>query len=364
MNTRRIWVGTAAAVFVGTAALFGAMTSQAQDGVQGAFREARAGSPTPGALAQDQADWQRFRDEDLQAGQPVEDEERIAWLRAIAARDVAARAARPTFAELTRTCVPMALMGCDVYQGGFLSDGDGQVLYWQLQEGATEENGITGAIVFLVPDGQRLRPVAWAVDAARYATPVLIAEEDSFYIATSGISAGSGSGNMDAIFRWTPGAAQPMTEVDDWSWRETLQSQLPQGLEVWQGVTWNWDNMLALTPLWRDSDGNCCASGGSAILDFEFANDRLVLTGVNVKDTIVEAAASTPIDVLAYVQRAQTCARLGDIAADPQSPPDIRQRVTAARCGALTGDAAALRQSHADNPSVIDLIARAGARGR
>ncbi len=192
---------------------------------------------------------------------------------------------------------------------------------------------------------------------------MLIAEADSFYIATSGISAGSGSGNVDAIFRWSPGGAQPLTEVDDWSWRETLDEKLPQGLEVWKGVSWNWDNMLALTPLWRASDGNCCASGGDAILNFSFEGDRLVLEDVNVHDSIVTAATSTPADVLAYVARAQTCAQYGDDgAADPDLPQTTRDRVAAARCANLSRDAAALRQTHADNRAVIDLIARADRR--
>lgn len=362
MDNRAVWVGGAAALLLIGAGLFWGVQSRAQDGVQAAFREARATSPTPGALAQAQADWQRFRDEDLQAGQPVEDQERVDWLRAITARDVAARAARPTFDDLTRTCVPMALMGCDVNQGGFLSDGDGQVLYWQLQEGATAENGITGAIVFLVPDGERLRPVGWAVDAARYFTPVLIAGEDSLYIATSGISAGSGSGNMDTIFRWIPGGERPLTEVDDWSWRETLDDKLPQGLDVWKGVTWNWDNMLAITPLWRASDANCCGTGGQAILNFEFQENRLVLSDVNVRDSIVDTASSTPLDVLAYVQRAQICARWGEAVDDPDVPQATRERVAAARCGHLAADATALRQTHAGDPALIDLIARAGIR--
>lgn len=363
MDRRAIWAGGAAALVLVGAGLFWGVQSQAQDGVQAAFREARAGSPTPGSLSQQQEDWQRYRDEDQQAGQPVDDQPRIDWLKAIAARDAAAREARPTFTDLTATCVPMALTGCGVHQGGFLTVGNGQVLYWQLQEGATEENGITGAIVFLVPDGQRLRPVGWAADAARYEAPVLITEEGRHYVATSGIAAGSGSGNVDTIFRWTPGAERPLTEVDDWSWRDSLQAKLPQGLEVWKGVDWNWDNMLALTPLWRSSDGNCCATGGDAILNFSFDGDRLVLEDVNVRDSIVTAATSTPGDVLAYVARAQICAQYGDAgAADPDLPQTTRDRLAAARCDNLQADATALRQTHSDSPAVVDLIARAARR--
>lgn len=362
MNRHLMWAGTAVAVMLGGGAMLWGLQSHAQDGVPSALRQARAASPTPGALAQSQADWTLGREEADPADRPHMDQERAAWLSALTARDAALRAARPSVADLTMTCLPLGLMGCQVGQGGFLADGDGNLLYWQIAEGATEENGITDGIVFLVPEGEKLRPVGWAADAARYSAPVLIAEGEDFYIAASGVSAGSGSGNMDTLFRWSPGASQPLTEIDDWSWRNTLQDQLPQGLEVWQGVTWNWPEMIALTPLWRDDDGNCCATGGSAVLSFEIQGDRLVLTRANVSDAIVNAAVSTPPEVLAYVRRAQICAQWGDQANDADVPQATRDRVTAARCGALPADAVTLRRAHAGQRTVLDLIARAGSR--
>ena len=42
--------------------------------------------------------------------------------------------------------------------------------------------------------------------------------------------------------------------------------------------------MVAFTPLWRDGDGHCCGTGGTAILSFGIEGDRLILSDVVVRD--------------------------------------------------------------------------------
>jgi len=328
--------------------------SRAQDAIDTAYRAALAGSPTPGALERGQAEWLEVR----RADDTFADQEEISRLNAITAHNTAARAARPTLAQLITTCTAAGDNPCDAEQGGFLSDLDGHVLYWQIQS-SSDDRGIFSAFVLLVPEGDRLRPVAWSRDAATFRAPILIADEDSWYVAISGIADGSAGGNRDSVFRWTPAAGDPLTEIDSWSWRDTLPDRLPEGLEIRRGVIWNWDEMLALTPLWRDDDGDCCGAGGSAVLSFAFEQDRLVLAEASIRDSAASVVSNTPVEVLDYVRRAQFCARWAGAGDDPGISQAIGDDLLAARCDALDVDAEALGRAHGRNRAVMELIARA-----
>ena len=250
-----------------------------------ALGRARDHSPVPLSLARDQADWAeshaRLPDrldaaEDLRA--------RIEALTVQADRD--ARMAGAVFRDgppaLGRTCVATVLDGCGSSMGGYLALDEGG-LQWQLQDGYTEEAGVSGGIVFLGPEA----PLAWSFDAARFDAPVLLTGPEfdgRVYIAVPGVRAGSGSGNADLLFRWTVQGSPELAQIDTWSWRDSLDDRLPAGLQIWQGVRYDWPNMTAFTPLWQEGDGNCCGTGGTAILSFAIEDDRLVLANVSVRD--------------------------------------------------------------------------------
>lgn len=334
-----------------------------------ALRRAREATPLPLSLARDQADW-RMGHAELPGGMdPAADiQSRIEDLTLQAERD--ARLGAMVFSEppvLGRDCVATGLKGCSSPMGGYLALRDGG-LQWQLQEGFTEEDGISGGIVFIGDAGAArmgpTAPIAWSFDAARFDAPVLLTGPEfggAAYIAVPGIHAGSGSGNADVLFRWDFPDSRRLTQIDIWSWRGDLAQRLPEGLEVVQGVRYDWPNMMAVTPLWQEGDGNCCGTGGTAILSFEIEGDRLVLSSITVRDAVLDVAASTPTDVIDYAGRRAGCADRGGEPHDLARQTEIARASAELGCANLRAVAAALRRKYADRPELLSVIARAEA---
>jgi len=337
-----------------------------------ALRRAREATPLPLSLARDQAEWSADHAELSDDMDPEADlQARIEDLTLQAERDERLGAmVFSTPPALGRECVATGLKGCSSSMGGYLALRDGG-LRWQLQEGFTEENGISGGIVYFGDAGAArsgaTAPIAWSFDAARFDAPILLTGPDfrgAAFIAVPGIHAGSGSGNADALFRWDFPDSRRLTQIDTWSWRDDLSERLPTGLEVWQGVRFDWNNMMAVTPLWQDGDGACCGTAGTAILSFEIEGDRLVLGRITVRDAIVDNAATTPVEVFDYAGRTTGCAHWGgEEPYDAGRRAQIARAVTELRCAALEADGAALRREHAGDPRILALITRAEAAG-
>lgn len=186
---------------------------------------------------------------------------------------------RPTFEELGRTCLPIKLdQGCSVSSVGFLNDSPGGGrLYWQIQQGASAEDGVGGGIVLLREDGAGLRPVLQAFDAWRYEAPQWAPDEDGVPLlilrATSG---GTSASPMDSLYRWDDAGWRP---VDTEQWQDQVAG-MADGLTIQSGVRIDFERMRAVAPLWRERDGHCCPTGGWASLRFEIRNNILHLTEV------------------------------------------------------------------------------------
>lgn len=337
-----------------------------------ALRRASAATPLPLTLARDQAEWRADHAELPADLDPAEDiRARIEDLTARAERDE--RLGALVFGEppvLGRDCVATDLKGCGSAMGGYLALRDGRLL-WQLQEGFTEQDGLSAGIVFFGDAGGArsgsTAPIAWSFDGARFDAPVLLSGPEfggAAYIAVPGIYVGSGGGNADVLFRWDVPDSRRLTQVDTWSWRDGLAERLPPGLGILQGIRFDWTTMTAFTPLWQDGDGHCCGTGGTAILSFEITGDRLVLGDVSVRDALIDTAATTPTEVFDYAGRWIGCAHWGgEEPYDAGRRAEIARAVTELRCAALESDSAALRRKYADRPGILALITRAEASG-
>ena len=243
-----------------------------------------APSPTPLSLARDRAAYEAdlAAATDAEAKRAVQDawDAHLAWLQGV---DRRAAAARATSAGLTAGCIDLgALNGCGAPSGGWLTAPDGPPLFWQIQSGATEADGITGGVVFLTPDGDRLAPVAWAYEGAGYDAPVVFDQDGVLYVAVPGITHG-GRGDKDLIFRWTPGAERPLEQIDSWSWRDDLDALLP-GLNAHGRIRIDYVEQVALVELWREGDAGCCGTGGHALIDFAIADSRLKAVEAKLRD--------------------------------------------------------------------------------
>lgn len=328
-----------------------------------AFEAARSVSPTRRQLEAEQRDWLHYRGLDEFGTGTEGDDERIQDLNRRAARDRAMREQSVVSADALRDCVGSTLNGCSSRAAGWLSSPEGDRLFWQLQDGVTDESGITGGFILLSGGSSGpLRPRAWAFEGYRYEAPTLLMIGEQLYVAVAGRMQGTGNGNADVLFRWSPGAAEPLVQVDNWSWREQLDQRLPTGLEVWKGVDYHYGDgeVRAWTKLWQANDGNCCPSGGEATLGLEIREDVLVLGDVSVNDPLLEAAMTVPAEVFDWMGRRRLCDHWqGEEGYDADRRARIAEAVRELRCEAEPAEAAALRARYADNPVLTALMDRA-----
>lgn len=329
------------------------VSAQAQDTLDAAWREAMAATPTPVSLVRDRAD----------AGTVTAEEapDFIAQLQRDTAWDRSVAAVRTDAERLTQGCATPGLDGCTMRQGGWLTAPSGEVLYWQIQRGSTDEGGTMEAVVLFQPQADSaLRPVGWT-RGGFYQPPVLVQDGENapLHVALTGVFPGTGARNADILYRWTPGADRPLTEIDTASWREGLAARLPAGLEVWKGLDMDYAQLRASSPLWQATDANCCATGGTVWLRFSIGEDRLVLDDVSVSDPLIDLSLTLPTEVFDYAGRWAGCAHFGgEEGYDAERRAQIEAAVAELRCDALEVDGAALKVRHADAPAVLAAITR------
>lgn len=357
----RIWITgfSAALVLALCAAPAAARSAQTDAAMQAAFEAARRVSPVPLSLDREQAEWLEYGDRS-----PEGAAERIEDLQRRAGQDRAAWDLRVTVDDLSQGCLPIVLRGCRTVSGGYVTREDGPALYWQIQRGFTEYDGVSGGFVLLTQDADgMLRPAAWDFAGFDYETPEWVegaGTEDAAFIAAPGRHDGTGAHNADVVFRIAEGAERPLVQIDNFSWRDGLDARLPRGLEVWKGVRFLYGGLMAQTSLWRSNDANCCPTGGEAYLDFEMRDDRMVLTGVQANDALSVQATAVPAEVFAWVGRRMNCAHwMGEEPYDAERAAEIRAAVARGRCDALEADLEALNREYADREAILDMLARA-----
>lgn len=333
----------------------------AQDAVNAAYEAALAQTPTPALLRISQDAWRSEWTEYPDSRAELE-EYRLTELQSLAARDRSIRADRLTQSELNSVCVDTRMMGCEVTDSGSLALPDGATLYFQIQSGSTEEEGMGSAMIVMTANGPTLTPIFWlAGPLGVTALETWKPDDGPTYVALPAYGQGTGSQWMGSMFRWN-GAGVAPTEIDVQTWLDALNDQLPEGLGVWKGPEFHWGWMVAESPLWQDSDANCCATGGRVYVQLSIEGDVLTAGEVTVDDAILQVAANVEPEVLAWVSRREHCESLQ--AREPFDDDDratIAARVESLNCSALDADEAALRAANADNTSTLALINRAKA---
>lgn len=237
------------------------------------FAEALRTSPTPARLREQHRYW-------VSDGADPADGNYRERLRAGLAADRKAAALRVDPDALGDACLDLRLdQGCAVEQAGFLHDAPGGGrLYWQIQQGASAEDGVGGGIVLLRPDGDRLRPVLWDFEAWRYEAPEWVTDEDGgSLLVLRGLSRGTSGSPMDLLFRWDDTAWR---QIDAAAWSDQVPA-LADGLRLQSGVRIDYRTLRGVSPLWRPRDGGCCPTGGLAELKFEIRDDVLRLVEVD-----------------------------------------------------------------------------------
>ena len=256
------------------------------------WTEASALSGRPATLARRRALWLEARAEgepDWSGGaaRPRTEEELQQFYAAHAAdleeevRLAQAVPASTALSALGGGCIGQALSDCRAPAAGFLTGPGGERLAWQIQQGSTDHAGVSaGVILFSIQDGE-LRPVGWSFDAASFEAPQIFTYDGAVYVSADGRMAGSASGNAELLMRLD---GDQWSEIETESWQAALLSQLPDGLSVARGVTYDWPEMVATTSLWRETDAACCPSGGEALMQLGVRGRGVVLSELDVRE--------------------------------------------------------------------------------
>lgn len=170
-------------------------------------------------------------------------------------------------------------LGCKVPASGILRGEDGLRILWQLQSGASEsDGGGMGVMLWDASAPGAPRPIGWTFDGVWMQAPRYDPQNHLLWVA--GTRGGTGEGNADLLYqkqgdRWV--------EIELVSWRDDLDKRLPKGLGAWHGVAYDFGGMGADTELWKDSDANCCATGGRATIGFRIEGSALKLDTLQVQ---------------------------------------------------------------------------------
>lgn len=186
------------------------------------------------------------------------------------------------------TCIDTSLNDCKVITSGYLNvsdfgDNDGQpYLAWQTQRGFTDTDGVIGGFVLFQHDADGWSTLDTGFDGF-FELPRL---NPDGLLHIPGYSQGTGAFNTDRLYQW--GDLGAAVHREGWQaigmnqWLGEIAPMLPQGLEIWKGVEYDfsspWSGLVARTSLWRADDGNCCPSGGSAVITLEIKDRQLVAT--------------------------------------------------------------------------------------
>lgn len=167
--------------------------------------------------------------------------------------------------------------GCSVPASGVLRGRDGLTILWQLEEGASEEDGVgMGVLLWDASTPGAPKLIGWTFEGAYMRAPVYNPKAGLLWVP--GTMAGTGEGNADVLYQRDDDGK--WRQIETQSWRADLAKRLPKGFGAWKGIDYDFMGLGGTTELWRDSDANCCATGGRAYLSFDIKGDSLKLDGI------------------------------------------------------------------------------------
>lgn len=186
---------------------------------------------------------------------------------------------------LSSQCATDHLLDCNVVASAMVKSEYAPSIAVQIQTGYTEEDGIGGGAILYQLMGDDGQLVSEDYKGFHYDLPMISEGEDYTLLHISGQRVGTGIGNADLLFMSTS-LDMPWQPVDIESWKDKIGDFLPEGLEIWHGVDydfgdWAWTEYTARTELWRESDANCCGTGGDAVIHFDVVDGVLTTTSVD-----------------------------------------------------------------------------------
>ncbi len=244
------------------------------DTLDGAYRQALAFSPLRYEIENEHRYWSAAA-----ADERSDEADYLERLQRRIRQDQKASAARTTAAALN-ACVDVVLKSCSVQSAGFLGMGDAGRIWWQIQDGFTDEDGVGGGVmIFEEEAGGRLKPILWTFEGSRYENPYLEPHGDGkWLLIVPGISRGTGSGDMTVMMVHRDGGWHAV----DMDWQSRVGDKLG-GFEIRHQPRWVFPRLEAWSPLWRSDDANCCGTAGSVDMEFDVVEDRLMLANAEIR---------------------------------------------------------------------------------
>ncbi|WP_136525377.1 hypothetical protein [Geomonas ferrireducens] len=93
---------------------------------------------------------------------------------------------------------------------------------------------------------------------------------------------GTGNFNESEYYIWDSKSAT-WKMLDTTSWISELSERLPAGLTINKGIWPDIDAMIAETSLYKENDGNCCPTGGTAVVKLTLEDLRFRIQSVKFK---------------------------------------------------------------------------------
>jgi hypothetical protein len=174
--------------------------------------------------------------------------------------------AKDYFITLRSRCLYQSEARCWVISSGsFASMERGGPIIWQHMQlmpadGPTHEmiiiaEGVPGDDIKLITARQ-----VWGY----FNSPDMIENSDDGVVFHIGGNVG-GKGNADILLARTKAK---WIKIDMDRWFDQVNALLPPGFEIRKSVKIDFRELFASSPVWREGDGECCASGGTVKIDY------------------------------------------------------------------------------------------------
>lgn len=264
-----------------------------------AYRAALAAVPWKQRLRGAQAEWLRARRDRAagdRAAMAAAYRARIAGLEAETrlATDPALTALPE--AQIGRSCVPLPSSGqgqaarppCQVRESGPLGTLEGRRLHYAIYsypDPDSPDNEMLAEVATVIfaetAPGRFAASYADMPDNVRCGAPRLLHVQRGPLLHIPCSQYGTGIFNAESVLAWGEGGQWRPLDIE--SWTRELARRLPRGYGAWKGIYPDYEALTAVTPLWRDGDGNCCPTGGRAEIRLGWEGDRLALRDLRVR---------------------------------------------------------------------------------
>lgn len=160
---------------------------------------------------------------------------------------------------------------------------------WQPETGAGDGGfmlGATGVLVFnRVPEKDGLfQLVAWDVEQDSFAGKPELATNPKAgaFLRLPMMTSGSSGADLGVILhRESPD--RPWRQLNASGWFSALAKRIPAGSMAKSGYDLNLATLVATVTFARDSDGNCCPTGGKGAVHLALRGDQLIIDDVDWK---------------------------------------------------------------------------------